>query len=337
MYNGHKRYAMFIGRWQPFHNGHKYIIDQALAQGQSVCVAIRNTEISRENPYTIQQRMEMFRRVYGDEVMVIAIPDISSINIGRKVGYAVNRIDPPEAIEKICGTNVRVGKDSNVPAEVAKYIETLRTSLWITGLPCSGKTTLGKRVKEELDNRGYKAVHLDGDDVRDQLNADLGFAPEDRKENLRRVGHIARLFNQNGNFVVASFVSPSNELRQMVRSIIGNFKLVYAKCSLKTCEERDVKGMYRKARRGDIEQFTGVSAPFEEPTAPDIIVDTENDGVEDCVSQILEALHVQYDTLYTEGAEQHYNVVAYNSKGQKSFDGGRTVELEETPKERLNV
>lgn len=289
-YNGHKRYAMFIGRWQPFHNGHKYLIDQALAEGQSVCVAIRDTEISVQNPYTVGQREEMLRRVYGDRVSTVTIPDIVSINIGRKVGYAVNRIDPPTNIGKISGTNVRAGKDDNVPAEVAEYLRTLQTTLWLTGLPCAGKTTLARRLKEELDNRGYNTVHLDGDNVRDKLNADLGFSPEDRKENLRRVAHVSRLFNENNHFVIASFVSPLNELREMIRDIVGNFKLVYVKCSLQTCEKRDTKGMYEKARKGEIEQFTGVSAPFEDPANPEITVDTDNNTVEECVRHILEQL-----------------------------------------------
>ncbi|MFH1996723.1 MAG: adenylyl-sulfate kinase [Candidatus Omnitrophota bacterium] len=292
MYNAHKRYAMFIGRWQPFHNGHKYLIDQAIAQGKHICVAIRNTEISDKNPYTVDQRKEMLWKVYGDTVKTIVIPDIESINIGRKVGYEVNRIDPPADIEKISGTNVRAGKDANVPPEVGEYIRTLRTTLWLTGLPCAGKTTLAKRIKEELDNRGYNTTHLDGDDVRGKLNADLGFSKEDRKENLRRIAHVAKLFNQSGTFVIASFVSPSNELRDMVKETIGNFKLVFAQCSLEECETRDVKGMYKRARLGEIPEFTGVSAPFEDPVDADIVVDTEHNGIEECVKQILEALNV---------------------------------------------
>lgn len=283
---------MFIGRWQPFHNGHKYLIDDAITQDQEVCVAIRNTEISEKNPYTVDQRTEMIKRVYGNKVAVIVIPDIASINIGRKVGYDVNRIDPPKQIEKIFGTNVRAGIDTNVPSEVAEYIASLRMTLWITGLPCAGKTTLAKRIKEELDNRGYRTMHLDGDDVRGKLNADLGFSAEDRKENLRRVAHIAKLFNENGNFVIASFVSPSNQLRKMIADIVGNFKLVYAKCSLETCEKRDVKGMYKKARSGEIREFTGVSAPFEKPDNGSIVVDTENNNIEECVEQILQKMKV---------------------------------------------
>lgn len=293
MYNAHKRFALFIGRWQPFHNGHKFLIDRALKIGENVCIAIRNTEISKKNPYTAEQRAEMIRRVYKDKVEVIVIPDIKSINIGRRVGYDVNRIDPPPHIGEISGTNVRKGKDNNVPPEVEEYIKTLHTTLWLTGLPCSGKTTIAKRMKEELDNRGYKAVHLDGDDVRNELNADLGFSNEDRKENLRRISHIAKLFNKNGNFVIASFVSPTNEFRKMIKSIIGNLKLVYIKCSVEACKERDVKGMYKRAKLGEIPEFTGVSAPFEEPDDADITVDTEKEDVETCVRKILKSLKVE--------------------------------------------
>ena len=293
MYNAHKRFALFIGRWQPFHEGHKYLIDKALSEGEHVCIAIRNTEISDKNPYTTEQRSEMIRRAYNDKVDTIIIPDIKSINIGRKVGYDVNRIDPPDHIGKISGTNVRAGKDTSVPEEVAEYIKTLNTTLWLTGLPCSGKTTLAKRLKEELDNRGYKTVCLDGDDVRGRLNADLGFSEKDRNENLRRIAHIAELFNKNGNFVIANFVSPSNKFRNMVKDIVTNLKLVYVNCSVGECEKRDVKGMYKKARKGEIKEFTGVSAPFEAPDNPDIVVDTEDEDVESCVKQILTQLNVE--------------------------------------------
>lgn len=288
MYNSHKKYALFIGRWQPFHNGHKYLIDEALARVENVCIAIRNTEISGSNPFTVEQRAEMLRRVYGERVEIIVIPDIKSINIGRNVGYDVNIVEPPADIGKISGTNVRAGKEENVPPQVADYIKLLRMTLWLTGLPCSGKTTLAKRLKEELDNKGFKTVHLDADDIRNKLNADLGFSPEDRKENLRRVAHVSKLFNESGNFVVTSFVSPTNEYRKMTKEIIGNFKSVFLKCSLKTCEERDVKGMYKKARNGEIKDFTGVSAPFEEPLDADVVVDTEHNSIEDCVKKILD-------------------------------------------------
>jgi adenylylsulfate kinase len=163
----------------------------------------------------------------------------------------------------------------------------LKTTIWITGLPCSGKTTIAKRLEGELLNRGYRVAHLDGDDVRQKLNSDLGFSPEDRRENLRRIAHVAQLFNEKGNFVIASFVSPTNEYRRMIRSIIENMKLVYLKCSIEECERRDTKEMYQKARTGEIKEFTGISAPFEEPENPDLVLDTEKLDPEECVKRIL--------------------------------------------------
>jgi len=293
MYSAHKKFALFIGRWQPFHNGHRYIIDQAFSEGKNICIAIRDTELSEQNPFTVEQRIEMIWRVYGDKVRTIVIPDIESINIGRKVGYEVNRIDPPEDIGEISGTKIRAGKDFHVPDGVAEYVKTLRTTLWLTGLPCSGKTTIAKRLKEELDNRGYNTTLLDGDDVRGALNEDLGFSKEERMENLRRIAHVAKLFNRSGIFVIASFVSPTDEMREMVKKIIENFKLVYVKCDVKACEKRDVKGMYKRARKGEIPNFTGISAPFDEPEHPDIVTDTEKKNVDGCVKKILFNLHVE--------------------------------------------
>ena len=163
-------------------------------------------------------------------------------------------------------------------------------TFWLTGRPCSGKTTISRRLKEELEKRGLKVASLDGDAVRGRLSADLGFTAKDRFENLRRVAHIAQLFNENGMFVVATFVSPTNDLRDMVRHTVKNFKMCYVQCGLEACEKRDVKGMYKKARTGEIKDFTGISAPFEDPVHPELIVDSEHSSLEDCVTQILNYL-----------------------------------------------
>lgn len=165
-------------------------------------------------------------------------------------------------------------------------------TLWFTGLPCSGKTTLARRVREALAARGEKACILDGDDIRATLNADLGFSPRDRRENLRRAAHICRLFNAHGVPVLATFVSPTQEYREMVREIIGDCSVVYVKCGLDACEARDVKGMYKKARSGEISDFTGVSAPFEEPVDARITVDTEHGSVEECAAAIVKAIGI---------------------------------------------
>lgn len=165
-------------------------------------------------------------------------------------------------------------------------------TLWFTGRPCAGKSTLSRLLRKEMSRRGYHVVSLDGDDLRGRLNADLGFTDADRAENLRRAAHVAQLFNENGSFVIATFVSPTNEQRDLVRKIIKNFRLCYIRCSLSACEKRDVKSMYKMARAGKIKNFTGVSAPFEEPDRSEIVVDTERTSAGECVRHILRELGV---------------------------------------------
>lgn len=163
-------------------------------------------------------------------------------------------------------------------------------TIWLTGLPCSGKTTIAKKLKEELEGKGHTVVHLDGDVIRNKLNRDLGFSEKDRFENLRRIAHVAQLFNENNSIVIASFVSPTNKMRNMVTKIIENLHVIYVRCSVMTCQKRDTKGMYKKALLGEIKDFTGVSSPFQEPENSDIILDTENDSVDKCVSRVLHKL-----------------------------------------------
>jgi adenylylsulfate kinase len=161
-------------------------------------------------------------------------------------------------------------------------------TIWLTGLPCSGKTTLAKRLKAGLALKGIRAVHLDADEIRGTLNSDLGFSEKDRSENLRRAAHVARLLNDHGVQVIASFVSPTAKMRRMIRGIVKGMKLVYLKCPVDVCESRDVKGMYAKARKGLIKGFTGVSAPFEAPLKADLVVDTSQHSIGYCVRKISE-------------------------------------------------
>ena len=163
-------------------------------------------------------------------------------------------------------------------------------TLWFTGLPCSGKSVLADAVAEDLRNRGMKVERLDGDIVRKSLTKDLGFTEEDRNMNIERVTFVAKLLTRNGVAVLASFVSPYNKIRDYSRKEIGDYILVFVKCSLEVCEERDVKGMYAKARAGEIKDFTGIDHPFEEPENPDIIVETNEQTVEESKDIILKAL-----------------------------------------------
>ena len=156
--------------------------------------------------------------------------------------------------------------------------------MWFTGLPCSGKTTLAKEFRVKLMAAGYNVVLVDGDDLRTGLCQGLGFVDGGREENLRRAAWTCEMFNRNKTVVLASFVSPTKELRDIVRGIVKNVKIVYAESYLNVCEKRDVKGMYAKARAGKIKNFTGVDAPYDIPAGESALaVDTQNKTVEESV------------------------------------------------------
>ncbi len=165
-------------------------------------------------------------------------------------------------------------------------------TLWFTGLACSGKTVLADAVAEDLRSRGMKVERLDGDNVRKSLTRDLGFSDEDRRMNIERVTFVAKLLTRNGVAVLASFISPFNDIRAYSRKEIGEFVLVYVKCSLQECENRDVKGMYAKARAGEIKEFTGIDSPFEEPNTAEIIVETDKQTIEESKNIILDKLKI---------------------------------------------
>jgi len=164
--------------------------------------------------------------------------------------------------------------------------------LWFTGLSCAGKSTLAYEIEEELFKRGLRAYVLDGDNVRTGLNKDLGFSAEDRKENIRRIGEVAKLFVDAGLIVMAAFISPYEKDRESVRSIVedNEFVEIYVKCSLEVCEQRDVKGFYKKARAGILKNFTGIDDPYEEPEHPEIVVETDKMTVEKSVEKIMNYL-----------------------------------------------
>jgi adenylyl-sulfate kinase len=161
--------------------------------------------------------------------------------------------------------------------------------LWFTGLPGSGKTTLSLELERALFGRGVQTYVLDGDNIRHGLSADLGFSAEDRTENIRRVGEVAKLFAGAGMVVITAFISPYRSDREGVRAIGGDlFHEVFIDAPVEVCERRDPKGHYAKARRGEIPLFTGVSAPYEPPTNPDLRIDTARLSVADCVAKLVE-------------------------------------------------
>ncbi len=162
-------------------------------------------------------------------------------------------------------------------------------TLWLTGLSGSGKSTLSHRVERKLLERGCFAYVLDGDNVRHGLNKDLGFSADDRVENIRRVGEVAKLFTDAGAIVLTAFISPYRADRERARAIMapGEFVEVYVAASLEVCESRDPKGLYKKARAGQIADFTGISAPYEEPVSPELVVDTGASDVDACADRVI--------------------------------------------------
>lgn len=162
--------------------------------------------------------------------------------------------------------------------------------LWFTGLSGAGKSTLAHAVEERLHVMGCRTYVFDGDNIRHGLCGDLGFSAEDRHENVRRVVETTKLFADAGVIALAAFITPFERDRRMARERLGDdYSEIYCRCSLEVCERRDVKGMYRRARAGEIPQFTGISSPYEEPRAPELALDTTR-PLEDCVSDILKLL-----------------------------------------------
>jgi len=166
-------------------------------------------------------------------------------------------------------------------------------TLWFTGLSGSGKTAIAKRIEQELRRRGLRVERLDGDIVREGLTRDLGFSKEDRDKNIERVTFVAKLLTRNGVAVLSSFISPYRERRNLSRQEIGEFIEVYVECPLEVCAQRDVKGMYAKALAGEIENFTGVSDPYEEPKNPEIVCHTAQETLEESVAKVVAYLEGQ--------------------------------------------
>ncbi|MCY7903455.1 adenylyl-sulfate kinase [Bacillus inaquosorum] len=165
-------------------------------------------------------------------------------------------------------------------------------ALWFTGLSGSGKSVLANAVDEKLYRMGIQSYVLDGDNIRYGLNKDLGFQTGDRIENIRRIGEVAKLFVDSGQMILTAFISPFREDRDMVRALFpeGEFFEIYVKCPLHVCEQRDPKGLYKKARNGEIKHFTGIDSPYEAPLSPDFIIETDQTSISDGADLIITEL-----------------------------------------------
>ena len=191
-------------------------------------------------------------------------------------------------------------KSTNITWHEANVVQTDREQLlnqkgcviWFTGLSGSGKSTLALEVESKLYQRGHLTYVLDGDNVRHGLNKNLGFSPEDREENIRRIGEVAKLFADAGVIAMTAFISPYRADRDNARDLLdrGRFVEVFVDCPLEVCESRDTKGLYKKARAGEIKEFTGISAPYEAPSQPELTVNTDNQSLEECTERVLSLL-----------------------------------------------
>ncbi len=165
-------------------------------------------------------------------------------------------------------------------------------AIWFTGLSGSGKSTLAHAVEEKLHQLGCRTIVLDGDNIRHGLSSNLSFSDNDRKENIRRIGEVSKLMVEAGLVVITAFISPFREDRGVVKKLLprGDFIEIYCKASLKTCESRDIKGLYKRARSGEIKNYTGIDSPYEIPNNPALVVNTENETLEKSVSKVIDFL-----------------------------------------------
>ncbi len=189
-------------------------------------------------------------------------------------------------------TNIKWHHGKITKEDRVKLLNQKGVTIWLTGLSGSGKSTIAVELEHALIENKHQAYILDGDNIRHGLNKNLGFSPEDRTENIRRIGEVAKLFTEANIITIAAFVSPYREDRENVRKLLGHgeFIEIYVKCSLEVCEARDTKGLYKKARAGEVKDFTGISAPYEEPLNPELTVDSSKLSVEESTRVILNYL-----------------------------------------------
>ena len=282
-----RKTALIIGRWQPWHEGHKGLFLAALARAERVAIGVRHTHATDgKNPFTFDEVKEFIDKdlsnQYAGKYDVIELPNITNVIYGRDVGYKVEKISLGEDVEKISATEVRKSMNLtpvNHSVEVNERTKRFGHEggiIWFTGLSGSGKSTLARSLERKLFDKGYNVYMLDADNVRDGLNSNLGFSNQDRNENIRRVGEVSSLFAEAGFIVLSAFISPFHDDRQRAfNAHPKNFHEVYLSADLSTCEDRDPKGLYKKARAGEIKEFTGIDSPYEIPKEPSLIVDTK--------------------------------------------------------------
>jgi len=192
---------------------------------------------------------------------------------------------------KCSGNNITYHEGKVTKADRCRVLGQKGLVVWLTGLSGSGKSTIAVEAEKILNSMGKAVYRLDGDNIRFGLNSDLGFSEKDRYENIRRISEVCALFQDAGLIVIASFISPLVKMRQMAREKAGkDFMEVYVKADVETCMKRDPKGLYKKALNGEIQDFTGISSPYEAPVNPELILDTQNNPLDECVRRLVDKI-----------------------------------------------
>lgn len=285
--------ALIIGRWQPWHKGHRELFKAALEKAERVAIGVRHTfATDGKNPFSFDEVKgfidEDLSSDYKGLYDVVELPNITNVIYGRDVGYKVEKISLGEDVEKISATQVRKSMNLTPVSHNVSYDERTKRNgheggvLWLTGLSGSGKTTLAQLAERELYTLGCSVYMLDGDNLRDGLNSNLGFSAQDRGENIRRASEVASLLSSTGCIVIASFISPFILDRENARKVCkNNFHEIFLSAELEVCEKRDPKGLYKKARDGIIKDFTGIGSPYDIPSNPDLVIETGKDSIEE--------------------------------------------------------
>ena len=284
--------ALIIGRWQPWHEGHRELFKAALSRAERVAIGVRATyDTDQKNPFSFEEVKkfidEDLKKDYSGKYVVVELPNITDVIYGRDVGYNVEKITFEDEVEKISATNVRKSMNLTPVKHEVDSLEREKRSghkgavIWLTGLSGSGKTTLAQKIERRLFDKGCNVYMLDGDNIRDGLNSNLGFSDADREENIRRIGEVAALFARAGFIVITAFISPfMNDRKKALKAFKENSYEIYLSCDLETCEKRDPKGLYKKARIGEIKDFTGIDSPYEVPKSPNLEIDTQSSSIE---------------------------------------------------------
>ena len=304
-----KKTSLIIGRWQPWHEGHRALFLAALGKAERVMIGVRHTyQTDKKNPFTFEEVKEFIDKDLSNDFAgkydVIQLPNITNLVYGRDVGYNVEKISFGKDIEKISATQVRKSMNLTPVNHVVDVKERTKRFgheggiIWFTGLSGSGKSTLARALERKLFDKGYNVYMLDADNVRERLNSNLGFSNEDRNENIRRVGEVASLFAEAGFIVLSAFISPFKEDRKRAfNAHPKNFHEIYLSADISTCEDRDPKGLYKKARAGEIKEFTGIDSPYEIPKEPAMIIDTKeftiNESADELFNFILKKIPVK--------------------------------------------